>query len=574
MTAITFVLLVAVLLYYDHTQVVSARYSQSVNNSPNPFRVPGSPFTLTASPPSELLVAAPTTTSQALLLQSLQGTLTIAKNTPLLYIVQNSNESSQGAYEFWLDDLENAWNVSAVRTFQDDLSALLKYVRPYITSFVIADCSQQCATPAKCPNGSSINAAIAYVSGPARGSVVVCFGTRELDDLIALEIPLAPGGDLRHATETQVWQRWSNAYSNSSLVYQLPAKSMEFLCDFAMLQQAFVMATPLPTTQTLSGTSLLQTVLTEHDSTTAVLGWGTSEIELVGTVSQYHGSFVNAADLVRDLSVFMNLRQASFQQPNTAQQQQQQQQQQHTVTFLFTDGDNIQFLVNSFATDPKWYGSPNRLDAPLGFTLSPAATELVPNVVSYLYRHAVPDNCSSSSLSSSNLSQNVSYFVASPSGVGYAYPSLMSSADLESFATLTSRYMSKADLRIVNVLDETISQRAIDALVEQPNIDAVILYLYSDYSGLHGNITFSNGKPIIGGRYNLWKGFNTPQQLASKLNALPTDPTQTSSYSLIPVHVWSMSVADVLECISLLDSHVHVVTPDQFVAQIQSNVNH
>ena len=60
----------------------------------------------------------------------------------------------------------------------------------------------------------------------------------------------------------------------------------------------------------------------------------------------------------------------------------------HTVTFLMTDGDNIQWLLSGFASGPAWFGSPDRGKVAMGWTISPALAELAPNVMGYIYDHA------------------------------------------------------------------------------------------------------------------------------------------------------------------------------------------
>jgi hypothetical protein len=43
-------------------------------------------------------------------------------------------------------------------------------------------------------------------------------------------------------------------------------------------------------------------------------------------------------------------------------------------------------------------------------------------------------------------------------------------------------------------------------------------------------MTFSNGKPVVAGRFNLWEQYNTPAQLAARLNAMPRDSTSKDGY--------------------------------------------
>ncbi len=32
----------------------------------------------------------------------------------------------------------------------------------------------------------------------------------------------------------------------------------------------------------------------------------------------------------------------------------------HTACFLMSDGDNVQWILDGFATNPSWFGSPDR----------------------------------------------------------------------------------------------------------------------------------------------------------------------------------------------------------------------
>ncbi len=157
------------------------------------------------------------------------------------------------------------------------------------------------------------------------------------------------------------------------------------------------------------------------------------------------------------------------------------------------------------------------------------------------------------------------------------------------------------------------------AVLSQPNIDAMFLYNYADYSGrtarayrtrisyllahvcarfvltvlwwcpagLHGEISWAAGKPVIGGRFNLWGNGSDPSgptfcnvsQLAAALLAQPRDPTSAAGYSLVPLHAWSHTVSDALAVVEAVaaagaDAGVRFVTPDVFVDAIVANVPH
>ena len=44
----------------------------------------------------------------------------------------------------------------------------------------------------------------------------------------------------------------------------------------------------------------------------------------------------------------------------------------HTVAFVMSDGDNLQWILGPWTTDERWWGASERGSVPLGWTLSPA----------------------------------------------------------------------------------------------------------------------------------------------------------------------------------------------------------
>ena len=103
---------------------------------------------------------------------------------------------------------------------------------------------------------------------------------------------------------------------------------------------------------------------------------------------------------------------------------------------------------------------------------------------------------------------------------------------------------------------------------------------------MHGNITWVGGKPVIGGRFNLWGSGLAPDptgptfcnvsELTAKLLALPRDGSSADGYSLIPLHAWSHSVGDALLVKQALEAAapgaVEVVTPSELVARVVANL--
>lgn len=225
-----------------------------------------------------------------------------------------------------------------------------------------------------------------------------------------------------------------------------------------------------------------------------------------------------------------------------------------------TDGDNIQWLVGGFNSS-QWFGYTDRGNIPMGWTVSPSFAELAPSVLHAYFQEA----------------SHVDEFIAGPSGIGYSFADIMPEHLRKQFVLTTAEAMSKADLKIVNVLAESFSMDAASAYLESAEIDAVFYHLYSAYQGLNGRIAWSNNKPIIGARHQLWSGtFDSVDSLLQKLiQTSVRNPCVEEGYSLTPVHVWSNTVSDVLNLVHLLESKAprefDVVLPNEFVSRISRN---
>jgi len=232
----------------------------------------------------------------------------------------------------------------------------------------------------------------------------------------------------------------------------------------------------------------------------------------------------------------------------------------HTVCFVITDGDNVQWLLGSLENMNNW-NNPNRGRVNLGWTISPSLAELAPVV----YEKYV-DNCLTTP-------DGRNLLIAGPSGRGYYLPGRYPDADLDTANSLLNRYMKQADLRIVNIIDADDSDNDPTAYLKQDNIDALFYYSYgANYTGRQGKIDWYKDKPSIGGRYTLWGTLSSPESLAAKLNQASTNIYSEDGYSLISVHVWSRSVNDVIDCINRLGPNVRVVAPDEFVWLIKKNL--
>ncbi|KJE92178.1 hypothetical protein CAOG_03194 [Capsaspora owczarzaki ATCC 30864] len=518
-------------------------------------RIAGSPYPSSPLPAAVVVTIddAYLSVAQRVLVNTLQGQL--ARNgRPALYRFSSNSTLAGTSQDFvlWLEQAALSFGVTPDHSIERNLTAVLTRFRSSIAGFVLYDG----ANPSF---GDSVNVALsvcaavpgAIATDPTNVPLLQSLGLVQLYDVRA-----STGRSFDWALDT-----FGSAFSNTTITFQTTAMPDQ-LSDWTVFSQSFSYFI----TSDLNASATAKRAFSRLDQSplAALFGWGVSENGLVGFASEHH-AVVHAADWAINLSVLANLNVSStfaLTQKTHANDVPSPPPAVHTVCFLMTDGDNIQWLLTSFMA---WYNTTAKGKTNLGWTISPALFELAPAVMQYLYDTA--SNGTTAGMPGRD------FFVAAPSGLGYGYPNSL--PNMAEFSTLTSDFMAATDLRIVNVIttDNDNPTNNLDSLIAEPNVDAVFLYPYDNYALLNGSLTWMNGKPVIGGRYNLWSGtFETPQTLAAKINALPRNIQSADSYTLIPVHVWTNSVQDVATCASLLQAGVDVVTPDVFVQRISKHV--
>jgi hypothetical protein len=496
--------------------------------SGQPTLLANSPYPLSQKPDTLFVVNESNfSDTEILTIKSLQGIL--AQSKPRIYCIGNSGDS----YSVWLSDLKNKYGVTVDYTYQSDLKGLINHFKGYLSGYILANMTKP-----------SIH--VAFSLAGIKDALVV-IGS---DESTIKGLGLSLVEDATNETYQQFFNNHKNEMCKTMLCYQAPEKA-NFLSDYAVYGKSYFFYEEL-------SSALSQQIFATMNANSALLGWGDSENGLVESVSQ-KSIIVHAADYANNLSALSNFgvetKQGGYNNNPDVQQDV------HTVCFLMTDGDNIQWLLGPFGTSTTWFASTSRKKTNIGWTMSPAFSELAPTVLKRFYDAAGTSK------------GGRDYFVAGPSGMGYVFPDTYGS--LDSYASLTNLYMKKADLRILNIIGNSMNSNYLTPFLQQDQIDAIFYYYYSNYAQGNGQIYFINNKPVITAKYNLWSNtFESPTTLAEKLNASSTDITSKQAYSLIAVHVWTNSVDDVVSCVSMLNKNVRVVTPDEFVALINKNISH
>jgi len=444
------------------------------------------------------------------------------------------NESGTG-HTLWVDDLVNNNYVKEDKSFYDDFDGLISYFKDSFDGYILCDLKDH-----------SSNVAVSLCS-PLNAIAVTPDNVYLMESLNKPMLLDVRGKDESWALTSA----YSDKFSKSVACLQNEEKCM-FLSDYAVFANAFQFYD-----QDINS-SLVNDAFSRMDSNKIVLGWGPDEEHTIRNVSE-NSLYLNAADWTENIPVLSNFS-ADIQQHtyatdiNDAEDV-------HTVCFLVSDGDNYDWLLNEFYTLPEAYGSPNRGKVSIGWTISPAMSELAPTVMKFFYDKAT------------NTPDVKDFFIGSSSGIGYMNPDIF--PDLQSSVELTNDFFAKSDLNILNIIGTQYREEDMMKFLTQDNIDAIFYYDYANYAGREGAIYIVNDKPVVTARYRMWDGFDDASSLSNKLNKQSTDAHSAEGYSLIAVHSWSFNhyvVDEINSCVSKLNSNIIVVTPDEFIKRIKNKL--
>ena len=512
-------------MYNNYFLLIISLIATSYITAQEPERIDGSPFPYSEIPDTVYVIYDDNFTEEEILvIQTLQGI--VSKKKPAIFRDVGTGNS------IWLNDLISKKLIIASYSLQDDFVGLISKFREHIYGYVICDL-----------HSTSSNIAIS-ISGILN---TIPITEKKIGLMDSLNIPLIY--NLEDKDYSWVIKNFSDSLNKEIIVYQDPVKDL-CLGDYSVFTNSLHFFEEIHS-------QLVDTIFNNMQKNSFLLGWGNDEYQTVSKSSRYSIS-VLPADYAYNLSLLTNLNSTIYQKSHELNTEHIDSV--HTVCFVMSDGDNIQWLLNWFITDDRWFGNNNRGQIDIGWTISPALSELAPTVMSKIYETA------------SNTDSGKDYFIAGPSGTGYIYPETFK--DLELYTNQLNDYLGKSDLNIVNVIGNSFDDFYLYSFLEKKNINALFYYDFSNYSSHNGNIRFLNNKPIISARYNLWGGFNSTKTLANKINNLPKDPYSESGYSLIPVHNWSNSVDSILLCSELFTKNVRIVSPDKFVNLIIDNLNY
>ncbi|MCL5283905.1 MAG: hypothetical protein M1330_04235 [Armatimonadetes bacterium] len=358
--------------------------------------------------------------------------------------------------------------------------------------------------------------------------------------------------DVREWDERKAFDRYRNRFARGILVEQTPqGAGPGFLRDYAVAHNAFTYYTTDDGFRTEAARALGPDAL--------AYGWGPSEYPWVKSLSLANATGVGS-DWSLNLSALQHLTAGPIIRPKRPVPPKEDGV--RYVAFVMTDGDNVQWLCGSFVGNERYWSSPLRGQFPFTWEVSPMLTQVAPRVLKYLYFTA----------------KDTEGFVTGAGVPGYTY--IHFQPDPRSIALQAEPFLRRADLPFVGILNaneghlnETIP------LLELPYVEAVLYKDYAPYNRHQGKVFWHQGKPCISFRYMLWQGLMTPQQVAQGVSQMPLKPlSDENSYALVTVHAWSFGdiggpLEAVRRTIALLPPNTHVVTADQLVTLMKSNLS-
>jgi hypothetical protein len=468
-------------------------------------------------------------TAQGVLIATLQG-IVARQSATQIYIVGTSTGCS-----LWPNHLDSAYGIPFTNTSNPWF--LVTLFKNLASGYILYD---------QAANSNSLNAATT-LCGPLNAVAVDAAIEGAVRDYGITNRLL----DVRGRDEAWVWTNYSAALDRSLLVEQKESIGAN-LRDYAAMSGAFTF---------FDGNSPFRTfILSQMSADAACLGWGDSsrgENIPVGCSSS-NGVYTVGSDWALSLSTLSSARDSSIYQ-RTYSQAPVAETNVHYVTFVTTDGDNVQWDIGDLA---GYFTNAARGKFNMGWSISPALADLAPSVLRWYF-----DNSSSG--------PNRDLFVAGTSGIGYFFPSMYPPAALDLHLQKLNNLMGCADLNIVHINDFGALGRLDlwNKYLAQPNIAGLFYVEYSRYNYWGGLVFFSgNGRPIVSARDLLWGGVEEPAAVVTNINSYPRDPSSPAGYTLVEVHVWTKNLNDVRNVVSNLAADARVVTPDAFAKLIRNNV--
>lgn len=382
--------------------------------------------------------------------------------------------------------------------------------------------------------------------------------------------------DATHKTTLDAWHEFKDKCNNEALVI-MPVQTGE-LREFAIKNNLFVLNLNKKQGDPRSGQNvdLLEEVLAWLQPNVPVYGWeqGVSEDQFVARISK-NGHPMIPCDWSYNHSL-TSLLYTERQQPVQAQSFNPKlidfDKKRNYVSFFLSDGDNIQWMMQDFAT--SFYGVPEAIEVKMSYGLPVSTLSMMAPAQLHNLMNLRRDECS----------------VLEMLGGGYYYIDTYSqnnnrNDNLKIAAERLAVSMRRYHVGLLGVMAMDVksaaSREAYQAFVDaNDRLEGIIALQYSPYAGGGGEVFWVTNKngydiPVITVRYSLWDRIHeregSPDFIASKLKA----EAQVESFSAICVHAWSRfegnahGAAAARLCAGKLDGRFEVVNMQELVWRLR-----
>jgi hypothetical protein len=445
-------------------------------------------------------------------------------------------EPDAPSYDEWLQRCQHYLQSPVVSDTPSLGSLLTKYCQEGIIKGYIL-CKADTSTRALhegTPNNSSANVATALcpiLQGVAVEEIMESF-------VKGLHLPLL--ADVRDKDETWLWQQYRPQFSRDLLARQDP-KTHVVRDGIAAMKGIMV-----------SGSGpLYKEVLNWLNPGSPILGWGIGmEDEQTGPSSEY-AILQTATDWCSNLPVLASgdtgLAYPFEGLPTPRFVPQEETMPKRYVSFIMSDGDNVQWLMQNFCKGieaSQYYGCSQRGRIPLGWSIPPAdLLQLCPYTLDYLRENAA--------LNDDFVMQSGCYYY--PDWFGR----LRSETDLlAKHASRLSQYMQKTHVNMLMLnlqdWDGDSARAAYETYCKtMPSLEGIFTVQYYPYTAGKGEILWArNGDreiPVVSCRHAIWAGRGsnkqegTPSEVASWLKSWASQPikSEADQFAWVVVHCWS-----------------------------------
>jgi hypothetical protein len=339
--------------------------------------------------------------------------------------------------------------------------------------------------------------------------------------------------DVRDKTQQWCFDTYRDRFCRDLLCTQDPRKPNGR--DYAIAQGAFTVYGPDPVVaQAMKWLAPLS----------PILGWNGGDEFHTTLLATVNGQFQTCTDWVQNLPVLMAgaAAETPAQVPRFDPRRIDWSDRRSTVSFVSSDGDNVQWFETGFFDAPGYYwGNPHRGRIPFGWT-APLThlAQLAPQIISYLAETATPND------------ELIEWHS------GYFYPDLFALERPDRWELLAEQarrswvMMRRNGTKIIGYniryLDRPDARRALEVMAAQTEgLTAILAFQYSPYNAGAGKVIWVRDKtgveiPVITLRYQIWWHLNsrantgTPMKIAREIGESAAQAARAGE----PRHDWAM----------------------------------